>query len=79
MAGMYIPPKNNIYSLMLIITTIILVIGLVINKTKLGRYNSYKAIDPPKVDATAIKAMWSAFDNAGEADINSDPLGGDDE
>jgi hypothetical protein len=75
MARMSAPPKNNIYTLMLIVTTIVCVIGLVMNHTKLSESNSIKAAVPREVDKDAVKEMWSSSevdetDNTGDGDLD---------
>ena len=49
MARIIVPPKNNIYTLMVVLTTVIFVIGLVINSMKLSKdYKSVTAAKRPR-------------------------------
>ena len=62
------PPKSNIYALMLILTTIVFVVGLVINQMKLKEYNSLKTVKPPEIN---VAAMWSVSDvDEDDADVD---------
>lgn len=75
MARMSAPPKNNIYTLMLVVTTIVCVIGLVMNHIKLSKYNSIRAAVPREVSEVDVQEMWSTseveeIDDAGDGGLD---------
>ena len=71
MARMSAPPKNNIYTLMLIVATTVFVFGLVMNHIKLSKYNNITAAVPRKVN---VEEMWSSSEVAETGDAEGGDL-----
>jgi|GEM_PF-3578931 len=52
MATRALPPRSNIYALMLVVTTIAFAIGLIMNGLNLNEYNGTQAVaKPPTAEA----------------------------
>jgi len=68
MATRALPPRNNIYALMLVVTTILFAIGLIVNGMALNKYNSTEAAaQPPTVeDLPQVRASTPA-----DADVDA--------
>lgn len=57
MATRALPPRSNIYALMLVVTTIAFAIGLIMNGLNLNEYNGTQAAAKPPTAEDALEAL----------------------
>jgi hypothetical protein len=74
MARIVLPPKSNVYTLMLVVTAIILLIGFVLNSSKLSEYKNTKAklLRDVKIPEVVVEAAPAEAGDAAVDDLDDD-------
>jgi len=65
MAKVTLPPRNNIFAVMMIITAIVFVLGIVMNGSKLSGYK----IEPAKVPTVTLPEVGRAPVQQAQPDV----------
>ncbi|HUS58215.1 MAG TPA: hypothetical protein VM141_06165 [Planctomycetota bacterium] len=85
MAKVLVPPKNNVYTVMAIVTALVFIVGIALHASELGKYKVKteipSVIEPTIIGAEGVPAISSAPVGARipEADVDVPVIDDDDD